>query len=137
MKFENYHHEFSKITYDNFDKVEHNFLNSLNKFGILPKFRFDDDYNVVLDCQMQLYTCWESDCGIQIDTDIAGFYHESSTGAKFSITTDSYFIYEGELPNTIFITRNHNPILIGISKEMIMITSESSGFSTDITEYTI
>lgn len=42
-----------------------------------------------------------------------------------------------EIPNTIFITRNHNPILIGISKKMIMITSESSGFSTDITEYTI
>ena len=46
-------------------------------------------------------------------------------------------LVHSNIPNTIFITRNHNPILIGISNEMIMITSESSGFSTDITEYTI
>ena len=71
-----------------------------------PKFDIDEDGDISIYLQLNLYTSW-IECGKKmIDNDISGFYYEVPGIGRYSINEKSIFILEFEYPRTIFANKS-------------------------------
>lgn len=70
-----------------------------------PKFSIDNDGEICLDIDLNLYTSWTENGKKIIDKDISGFYYEFPGVGRYAINENSFFILEFEYPRSIYANK--------------------------------